>query len=147
MSKRDHIPDRNKMASVLCILFDIPYEHQLLMHRDQVISLFEWDHYPVRKADGGTDEFHNLRPLLPGPHAIKTATIDVPQIAKSRRSRNKQAVHNYKMAVKVHGEAEAAQQFPGVGRLLRRRKSKIANRGFPKGHRPMRSRNTFRRKP
>lgn len=93
---RAHISLKTKLASALCqmLRFDedtrtfvpiIPYEDAKLLSDDQVLSLFQWDHWPIRKEAGGSDEHHNLRPMLIADHRKKTSEIDQPQIAKTKR--------------------------------------------------------------
>lgn len=98
---RGYISLREKLASALCqMLCDdgtgklvpvIPYEHAKQMTADQVLSLFEWDHWPRRKADGGEDVHHNLVPRFAAEHQEKTSTIDIPQMAKAARIRKREA--------------------------------------------------------
>lgn len=63
----------------------IPHDHAKLMSDDQIISLFQWDHYPIPHAHDGPDEAWNLRPLLIAEHREITANVDVPRIAKAKR--------------------------------------------------------------
>lgn len=63
----------------------IPHDHAKLMSDDQIISLFQWDHYPIPHAHDGPDEAWNLRPLLIAEHRSVTAEHDIPQIAKTKR--------------------------------------------------------------
>lgn len=63
----------------------VPHEHAKLMSDDQIISLFQFHHYPIRHEAGGPDEAWNLEPLLIAEHRQVTATIDAPQIAKIKR--------------------------------------------------------------
>lgn len=135
-----------KIAQLLCIVFEIPHDHQKLMHEKHVLSLVEWDHFPIRYADGGTNHFSNAQPLLIGAHREKTAKIDAPERAKGKHLRSSEIVRRYKEIQKHEGPAAAAELYPAVERLLQRRKAKIANRGFPKQHRPLRSRNNLRRR-
>ena len=93
MSRRDHISLTTKLAAAICIVLDIPHEHQKLMTADQVLSLVQWDHWPIRRDDGlalgmsleEVDRFSNLFPRPIMAHREKTSKIDIPQIAKSRR--------------------------------------------------------------
>lgn len=144
MSTRAPISDRTKLAAALCLLFDIPGEDQKRMHEDHVLSLVQWDHWPIRKADGGSDEFSNLRPLLIGAHREKTATVDVPAIAKGKRIQHAEAIHDATMASKAGDYQGAAVILSSVKRQQRKSRS-IPSRPFPKGHRPLRSRGFERR--
>src|SRR5262245_61355569 len=97
MTHRSHISLKTKLAAALCqMLRDdgagklvpvIPYEDAKLMTADQVLSLFHFDHYPIRRDDNGPDEHWNLvpRPILE--HRKKTAEVDRPQMAKADRIR------------------------------------------------------------
>lgn len=79
---------RDKLAATLRELLEIPYEHAKLMSADQIISLVQFDHirhHALFKHEPWVDEHWNLDPLLIGGHKIKTRTIDVPQIAKTKR--------------------------------------------------------------
>lgn len=97
MTARGHISLKEKLASALCqMLCDdgagnlvpvIPYEHAKQMTADQVLSLWHWDHYPIRKTDGGPDRHFNIVPRLILGHRVKTSTIDVPQTRKADRIR------------------------------------------------------------
>lgn len=128
MSKRDHISFKTKLAAALLQMLRpdedgklvpvIPYADAKLMTADQIISLFHFDHYPIRKADGGADEPWNLTPRPITEHREKTAKKDKPELAKSARLR---------------------------GETGRGRKQAIPSRPFSKDHRPLRSRNTFQR--
>lgn len=73
-----------KLAAALRELLQIPHEHAKLMTDDQVISLVQFHHIEYY-ATGGSDEHWNLEPLTIKGHKTRTAKIDVPQIAKTRR--------------------------------------------------------------
>lgn len=140
MTRRPHISLRTKLAATLCQMLTpdengklvpvIPYEHAKVMTEQQILAVFHFDHDPIPKAEGGQDVHWNLTPRLIPAHREKTATIDIPSIAKGKRIRRRQASHLAVMA----GEPEPAR---------RGRKATIASRGFSKQHRPLRSRNTF----
>ena len=66
----------------------------------QIISLFDLDHHPIRRADGGEDVPWNLTWRLRKEHRAKTAAIDVPQIAKSRRLRDNEAEFRRRLLAK-----------------------------------------------
>jgi hypothetical protein len=129
--KRKHIPCSVKLASALLqmkrpdetgkLVPIIPHEDAKLMTAEQIISLFHFDHYPVRHADGGADEPHNLQPELIAPHRIKTAKIDVPEIAKSRRIRAKQEETRRRILARDAGEEKPRSKW-GT--------RKIQSRGF-----------------
>ena len=135
-----------KIAALASIVFDIPYEHQKDMHEDQVQMLLEW-HHNIRHAEGGTEHFSNAVPMLVAAHRERTAKIDVPEIAKNKRIRNKEMVRHFNAAAKVDPDA-AAQLYPAVARLKARRKSKIPQRVNPwQPGRKLQSRGFQRRQP
>jgi len=82
---------RIKCAAALLALTDdigerlIPHEHAKAMSADQIISLFQFDHHPIRAEAGGPTEPWNLDPRLIPAHRIKSAKKDMPEIAKIRR--------------------------------------------------------------
>lgn len=138
---RDHIPIKTLLASAICELLSIPHDHAKLMTADQVISLINRDHYPVRRDDGlklgmsveEVDHHSNiaLRPIMA--HREKTAKIDQPQIAKGNRLRKARAALDHFLAT---GEKPERPKF----------KRKIPSRPFSKQHRPLRSRSSFERR-
>lgn len=134
---RAHIPIKTKLASALCVIFEIPHSHAQAMSAEQVLSLANWDHYPVPKAEGGSDHHSNLCPRQIADHRDKTAKVDVPGIAKRKRVAAKHELHQARIEAKVTGETPAE---PG------RRGRKLQSRGFQKIHRPLRGRNDFRRR-
>lgn len=92
---RKAISLKTKLCAALCQMLRpdetgklvpiIPHEDALRLSEDQILSLFQWDHYPIRKEAGGADAHYNLQPLLIVEHRTKTATVDQPQIAKIKR--------------------------------------------------------------
>lgn len=73
-----------KLAAALRELFQIPHEHARLMTDEQLLSLFQWHHNEYH-AQEGSDEHWNLEPMTIRGHRSRTAKIDVPQIAKTKR--------------------------------------------------------------
>lgn len=65
----------------------ISHEEAKTLTAKQIIARFQFDHYPIRKADGGPDEPWNIEPRPTAEHRKKTDEIDVPQIAKQKRIR------------------------------------------------------------
>lgn len=63
----------------------IPHDHQQALTAHQICSLVEFNHYPVRRADGGTNHPSNLQPLLRAAHKERTRKVDIPEIAKRKR--------------------------------------------------------------
>jgi hypothetical protein len=137
---------RTLLAAALCALRGkdgerlIPHEDAKLMTAHQVISCFQFNHYPIRHEAGGPAEHWNLDPELIPAHREITAKRDVPQIAKTKRSARKHAGHKAAMAAKLFG---ADAMVDGIVPVRRARK--IPSRPFPKAHRPLRSRNNLRR--
>ena len=54
------------------------------MTADQIISLVQWHHIHYHR-DSANDEHWNLDPLPIRAHSERTAKIDIPQIAKTKR--------------------------------------------------------------
>lgn len=84
MAKRGYISLKAKLAAALRELAKIPHAHAEQMTEDMVLSLFDW-HHIVYHADSANDEHYNLEPMLIRAHRERTAKIDVPQIAKTKR--------------------------------------------------------------
>jgi len=74
----------NKLAAALREVVKIPHAHAKLMTAEQIISLFQFHHIEYHATEG-SDEHWNLEPMLIAPHKERTAKIDVPQIAKTKR--------------------------------------------------------------
>lgn len=85
MRHRSHISLKVKLAAALLQLGHIPFSQAKRMNADQIIALYRFDHYPIPHAQDGPDEPWNLQPLLAGTHDWKTAKVDIPQIAKTKR--------------------------------------------------------------
>lgn len=81
---RAHISLKTKLAACVALMF-LTHDESVALSEDQVLSLVQWDHWPIPHAEGGTDEHHNLRPMLIGGHREVTRKIDVPGIAKRKR--------------------------------------------------------------
>lgn len=97
---------RIKLAATLLQMRDelgqllIPYEHAKKMSPEQIISLFQFDHYPIPAAEGGPDRPWNLMPRLIAAHRDKTRREDVPRIAKNKRVKGKHEAHVERMRLK-----------------------------------------------
>lgn len=127
-------PNKTEMlAATLLALGHVGYEHAKQMTAAQIISLYQFDHYPIRYEDGGPTAPWNLVPRLIAAHRRKTATVDRPQSAKGKRVRRSLTEHQIVMRAKILANSQA--EFH-----KRIAKKKIASRGFSKGHRPMQSR-------
>jgi hypothetical protein len=79
-----------KLAATLLMLTDghgrplIDREEAKGMSAQQIVGLFEFDH-GIHRAIKGTNHPTNLTPRIYAEHRHKTAKIDVPQIAKTKR--------------------------------------------------------------
>lgn len=88
---RKTISLKTKLAAALLQIKDrdgnplIPWAHAQLLSAEQINSLFHFDHYPIRHEAGGPAEPWNLVPRMIAEHRIKTAKVDMPQIAKIKR--------------------------------------------------------------
>lgn len=111
MSKRKaHIPAKEKLAAALlmCMRPDesgklvrlISHEEAKHMTADQIISLFQFDHFPITEQQGGQAVAWNLEPRPIIEHRKKTATVDTPARAKAKRLAKKEAQHQAVMAAK-----------------------------------------------
>ena len=95
-----------KLAAALLQLRDdagfklIPYQHAKAMSAAQIISLFEFDHWPIPRAEGGLDQPWNIVPLFIAEHRRKTREYDVPRIAKNKRIMRKHWQHVERMRMK-----------------------------------------------
>jgi hypothetical protein len=96
---RKHLRLKTKLAAALLTLGDVKHEHAKLMTEDQICSLYQFDHWPVRHADGGTDHPSNLTPRLIKPHREKSKH-DASDRTKERRVRRAQAAHDDALMVK-----------------------------------------------
>jgi hypothetical protein len=121
VSGRGYIKLTDKLAAALRELFQIPYEHAKLMSAEQVLSLVQWNHihyHADMKDDPDRDAHWNLEPMLIQTHRERTAKIDIPQIAKTKR------------ISKQHEEFKRLMLTPRDERL--ERKSRWPSRKFPK---------------
>jgi hypothetical protein len=129
-----------KLAATLLMLKDaggeplISHEHAKLMSAEQINSLFQFDHWPIRHEAGGPTEPWNLTPRMIPEHRTKTAKIDIPEAAKIKRIGPAEEAFRARMLAKSDPSVETAQP--------KRRQS----RPFPKQSRPMRGRNDFQRR-
>lgn len=133
MTERSRKELEEMCASALRALFGLPYEHAKEITATQVISLCHYDHDPIRKTDGGPFVHWNLVPRLIAEHRKKTATFDVPQIAKRTRIQDSALIHDATLARK-DGDHVAADLF--LERVTRRSrlrpKATIRSQGFDK---------------
>ena len=110
---------------------------------EQIIRMTTPDHNELH-ADGGSDKWWNLTIKLRGPELKAKDSRDTSIVAKGKRIRNKEIVRKFKEAAKVD-PVVAAELYPTAARL-QRRKATIANRGFPKQHRPFPQGRGFQRR-
>ena len=78
----------------------VPREQAKLMTAKEIVARFQFDHYPIPKAHGGTDHPTNVEPRLIAEHRAKTRLQDIPMIAKSKRIRAKHLAHLERMRMK-----------------------------------------------
>ena len=113
----------------------IRYEHAKLMTADQVLALFHFDHYPIRRVDGGADKHFNLVPRFIPEHREKTAVVDVPQLRKADRLRRRHEQSLLRRSIQGE-DAELTMEETGALRPFHprgnwsRRKSKLHSRPF-----------------
>lgn len=107
----------------------IPREAQKALKTGDVASRFEFDHYPIPVAHGGTNHPSNLQPRLKADHREKTAKTDIPMIAKTRRRSKSYEAHKATMIAKLRGEVE---EIMSGHKRAGKRTAKIRNRGFDK---------------
>lgn len=108
LGKSRYIPLKEKLAAVLRDLMvevdgklvrAIPYDVAKGMTADEVIAKFHFDHGIYHVLDG-PGEHWNLTPRLVGEHREKTAEIDIPAIAKTKRIAKKEAAFRERMLQK-----------------------------------------------
>ena len=85
----------DKLCSMIILHFGIPHQVAKGMSRKQILGLMVWDHAPVAVATavalGWTPDQYNHPSNISGllalspVHDVKTATVDIPQIAKDNR--------------------------------------------------------------
>lgn len=140
----------DKLCCMILLHYGVPHDVAKSMHRSDILRLVEWDHYPVpvtTALDLGwlPDSYNhpsNLQPMLAQDHGIKTATKDIPQIAKNKRVSDAHAEHRRRMLTKVGDEREAEQPATAAPPPARRqwptrplswtKNSKIPSRPFQK---------------
>lgn len=130
--KRSYISLRTKLASALCQLvrYDdenacfvkiIPHDEAKKLSEDDILSRFEFQHYPIPKAHDGPDVHWNIEPMVKAKHREITAKIDIPRIAKSKRLVRSSNGHKQRLGAKDRGEDRPASRWP---------KRKMESRGF-----------------
>lgn len=119
MKRRAHIPCSTKLASALLTIVRpdeagkmvpvISYEEAQRLTAEQVISRFRFDHYPIPHAQDGPDHHSNLVPRPTGEHEERTAKIDIPQIAKTKRLTKEQEAFRARMLAKATPEPSTSE--------------------------------------
>ncbi len=89
----------------------------------EIISVFDFDHYPIPKALDGSNHPTNLVARVRAEHRGKTAKIDVPMIAKVKRVSAKHEEFRRRMLAKA--SSKDADENPA-----KKRSPKIKSRGF-----------------
>lgn len=116
MSRRPHISKDTKIASLLLEVWSlrgqgIPYREAKLLTAAQICSLAEW-HHVTPHAMGGDVSPVNLTAMPILDHRRRTREIDVPAIAKSKRTARKHAQHLTAMAAKINGHIDSRGMLP-----------------------------------
>lgn len=143
--KRQAVPLRVKLAAALLALGHIDYEESKRMSAAQIISRYDFDHWPILHALGGPDLPWNLRPLLKAAHREKSGK-DTSAVAKVKRIRKKYGLDKSWDAAAAHYAAleEMARHAPGKpAHAVSRPKRRIAAPARPwppRGSRKLRSR-------
>jgi hypothetical protein len=133
--KRAHISLKTKLAAALLQMkrcertlagerwtLIISHEEAKTLTDDEIIARFHFDHYPIPHAQDGPDEAWNLTPTPSDDHKEKTAKLDVPQIAKTKR------------ITREHEEFRARMLMPRDERPART--SRFKYRPFPRRKKP-----------
>jgi hypothetical protein len=121
-NRRKHIPLKTKLAAALCQMLRpnaegnlepvIDHESSKAMTEDQVLSVFNWDHYPVPKHRNGPDKHWNLSPRPIIEHRRKSATIDTPGAAKDARIEARQEKFRRRVLAKIgRGDEPKHEKF------------------------------------
>ena len=139
MRERSYIPLKVRLAAALLQLPGddpdrpaVPYEAGKIMSPDQIIGLFELDHWPIPKAEDGPDEPWNLHWRLTAAHRVKTAKVDIPIIAKAKRLAKKETDRRARLIAKAASV--------GILTLAPKPKRRIPSRSFQKGKRAFQKR-------
>lgn len=135
MTPRAHINMETRLASALLALGHVPYDDAKLMTAKQLISLYHFDHGILHGIDP-VDWFWNLTPRLIIPHREKSKRDKAIVSKVARIARANDAAVN-RLLARAEGEPAQPQRLRGRA---------ITSRPFPKGHRPLRSRNDLRRR-
>lgn len=141
MNKRKHIPDRSMLASALLEIqlmritsADEQYKFLQAAKQVSVDDFLRWwaFHHNRYYAEGGSDHFSNLTPILRGEHNKRTAEVDIPQIAKSKRIKRKHLEHLKRMGREAPDLNEATLLEAMIKVAAPKRKRRIPSRPFPR---------------
>lgn len=130
---RKYVAIREKWAAALSLLLPQDVRDNLRERKvpaKTVIALFDQDHVVLHAFDG-PDRWWNFTPMLRAVHREKSRR-DTSIVAKGDRLKAE------------HEEFRRRMLTPG--RSKKRERSTIPTGSFPKGHRPLRSRNNFDRR-
>jgi hypothetical protein len=133
--RRAHISLTTKLAATLLQLRGnggkrlIPHEHAKNMTAEQIVSLYEFHHNPIPKAEpfNGPDEPWNLEPRMIADHSHSTnkdngtGRSDRKVIARTRKSIKKKNAREAKERGETDGKREFKRSWPK--RELRSRNS------------------------
>lgn len=138
MSDRAYIPMKEQLAAALRdmaveedgkLVRAIPYEVAKQMTADQIIGLFHRDHGILHKLKRIDLHWNLTFRFIPG-HRLKSATVDVPALAKGRRISTKHEAFQRRVLAKAgQGDAEAATTDNSPDR----RRQAMQSRPFPPG--------------
>jgi hypothetical protein len=124
---RKDIGLKTKLAAAVRELLRIPMDHARLMTEDQMLSLVQWDHIILHTPPyNGTDDHWNIDPLSIMKHRAKTATVDVPRIAKGRRLADAEQSHRARMLLpaSVRKAEKPKSRWPQGRKIPSRKKGK-----------------------
>jgi hypothetical protein len=96
---RAAIRERTLRAATIIAWLELPHDIAKTMSEDEIIGLVDYDHHPIRHADGGLDVHWNLRPMLRADHKVKTK-FDAADMAKERKVRRAVNEHAQRMLLK-----------------------------------------------
>lgn len=112
---RKHIPLKTKLAAMILAwdrdrfaVTTVSHEQSKELTADQIISRVQFDHYPVRHADGGPDAPWNLTPRLVADHRRKSK-LDAKDMAKERKVRRAVEAHKQRQLLKSKGRKPVKQ--------------------------------------
>lgn len=130
MTRRPHVSLKVKLASALLQMMRvdeagkfvpvISYEESKGMTADEIIGRFDFDH-GVYHVFGGPAEPWNFTPRIRPDHRVKTAKIDIPAIAKTKRLTKSEQAFRERLLAKQGGET-AADNHPKRKRPWPKRK-------------------------